>query len=195
MVLAYDFLDVMAWDVALSGFLLSIGALILPHEEGSSFVNEKAGLRKGFAVAGGGAGFYLFLSGLMISFSWPLTLANGVYNILFGGVATLGGLVLLTGSIILFFNANQRPVSYFAAVVGLYAVVDAYAIMNYSLTSAPVLSALSYLSFAAPAFLSVPATHLKNKWWKGLFIIFSILFAIAWLYEAANFTFAHLNPS
>jgi hypothetical protein len=74
-------------------------------------------------------------------------------------------------------------------------VVDAFAIVNYSLTSAPVLSALSYLSFAAPAFLSVPATHLKNKWWKRLFIIFSILFAIAWVYEAANFTFAHLNPS
>jgi uncharacterized membrane protein len=195
MVLAYDFLDVMAWDVALSGFLLCIGALILPHEEGSNFVDEKAGLRKGFAIVGGGAGFYLFLSGLMISFSWPLTLANGVYNVLFGGVATLGGLVLLTGSIILFFNANQRPVSYFAAITGLYAVVDAYAIVNYSLTSAPVLSALSYLSFAAPAFLSVPATHLKNKWWKRLFIIFSILFAIAWVYEAANFTFAHLNPS
>jgi uncharacterized membrane protein len=195
MVLAYDFLDVMAWDVALSGFLLCIGAVMLPYEGGSGFVNEKAGLRKGFAIAAGGAGFYLFSSGLMISFGWPLTISSGVYNVLFGGVATLGGLVLLTGSIILFLNANLRPVSYFAAVVGLYAVVDAYAIVEYALTSAPVLSALSYLSFAAPAFLSVPVTHLENKWWKRLFIIFSILFATAWLYEAANFTFAHLNPS
>jgi uncharacterized membrane protein len=195
MVLPYDFLDVMAWDVALSGFLLCIGALILPHEGGSSLVDDKAGLRKGFAITGGGAGFYLLLSGLMITFSWPLTLSNGVYNILFGGIATLGGLVLLTASIVLFFNADQKPVSYFAAIVGLYAVVDAYSIVNYSLTSAPLLSALSYLSFAAPAFLSVPASHLKNKWWKRLFILFSILFAIAWLYEAANFTFAHLNPS
>jgi uncharacterized membrane protein len=149
----------------------------------------------GFGAAVGLCGFYLFLSGIAISIVWPFTISEGVYNVLFGGIATLGGLVLLAGAIALFLNANLKPVSYFAAVAGLYAVVDAYAIVKYSLTSAPILASLAYLSFAAPAFLSVPATHLENKWWKRLFIIFSILFAAAWLYEAADFTLAHLNPS
>lgn len=196
MVVAFDFLDVMAWDVSLSAFLLCMGAIMLRYKVQSGLVDENTGnLGKGFAIAAGAAGSYLFLSGMVISFKWVFALSGGVYNVLFGGIATLGGLVLLTGAIALFLNVNLKPVSYFAAVVGLYAFVDAYSMLKYSLTSNPLLSALGYMSFAAPALLSVPATHLKNKWWKWLFVIFSLLFAIAWLYQAANFTYAHLNPS
>jgi uncharacterized membrane protein len=196
MVLPQDFLDTMAWDVALSGILLAVAAITLRYKPSTASIEENnRNPRVGFSAAIGLSGFYLFLSGIIISFIWPFSISSGVYNILFGGMATFGGLVLLTGAIVLFLNANPRPVSYFAAVAGVYAVVDAYAMVTYALTSAPVLSALGYLSFAAPAFLSVPATHLENKWWKRLFIIFSILFAVAWLYEAANFTIAHLNPS
>lgn len=95
----------------------------------------------------------------------------------------------------MFLGADLKPVTYLAALVGLYAVVDAMAIVHYGLTSAPVLSALGYLSFAAPAFLSVPAAHLEDKRWRTIFVIFSSLFAIAWLYQAANFTWLHLQPS
>jgi uncharacterized membrane protein len=196
MVLPQDFLDTMAWDVALSGILLAVAAITLRYKPSTALMEENdRKLRMGFSAAIGLCGFYLFLSGITISFIWPFSISSGVYNVLFGGMATFGGLVLLTGAIVLFLNANPRPVSYLAAVAGVYAVVDAYAMVTYALTSAPMLSALGYLSFAAPALLSVPATHLENKWWKRLFIIFLILFAVAWLYQAANFTIAHLNPS
>jgi uncharacterized membrane protein len=196
MVLPQDFLDTMAWDVALSGILLAVAAITLRYKSSTgSFEEKERSLRMGFAAAIGLCGFYLFLSGVTISIAWPFTISGGVYNVLFGGIATLGGLVLLTSAIVLFLNANLKPVSYVAAIAGLYAVVDAYAIATYSLTSAPILTALGYLSFAAPAFLSIPTAYLENKWWKRLFIIFLILFAAAWLYQAVNFTLAHLNPS
>ena len=196
MVLPQDFLDTMAWDVALSGILLAVAAITLRYEPSTASIEEKdKRLRMGFAAAIGLCGFYLFLSGITISIAWPFTISGGVYNVLFGGIATLGGLVLIAGSIVLFFNANPRPISYFATLVGLYGVVDAYAILTYGLTSSPLLSALGYLSFVAPAVLSVPAAHFENKLWKRLFIVFLILFAVAWLYQAANFTFGHLNPS
>ena len=196
MVLPQDFLDTMAWDVALSGILLAVTAITLRYKSSIASIEETdRDLRVGFAAAVGLCGFYLFLSGITISFTWPFAISGGVYNVLFGGIATLGGLVLLTGAIVLFLNANPKPVSYFAAIAGLYAVVDAYAIVAYSLTSDPMLSALGFLSFAAPAFLSITAAHLENKWWKRLFIIFLILFAAAWLYQSVNFTLAHLNPS
>jgi uncharacterized membrane protein len=121
-------------------------------------------------------------------------LANGVYNILFGGIAVLGGLVLLAGSAALFTNANLRPVAYFAAIVGIYAVVDAYAILMNSLTRDPAISALAYLSFAVPAVLSVPAAHLEDKRWRIVFAVFAFLFAAAWLFEAGSFTLEHLAP-
>lgn len=151
-------------------------------------------MRIGFAVAGAAAGFYLFVSGVAISFMWPFTLANGVYNILFGGIASLGGLVLLAGSIALYMNANLKPIAYFAAVAGIYAVIDAYAILSHNLTSEPVLSALAYLAFAAPAFISVPMVHLGGKRWRLVFAVLAFLFAIAWLFEASSFTLAHLTP-
>jgi uncharacterized membrane protein len=196
MVLAFDFLDVMAWDVSLSAFLLFMGAIMLHYKAQLGLVDENdRDMRRGFAIALGAAGSYLFIAGMMISFSWPFALSSGVYNVLFGGIATLGGLVLLTGATTLFLNANLKPVSYFAAVAGLYAFVDAYSILKYSLTTTPLLAALGYMSFAAPALLSVPATHFSNKWWRWLFVLFALLFAIAWLYQAANFTYAHLNPS
>jgi uncharacterized membrane protein len=195
-VLPFDFLDSMAWDVAISAVLLGVGALTLPYNSQEGHVDDKArGMRIGFAVATGAAGFYLFITGAMISFMWPYALANGVYNILFGGIAALGGLVLLAGSIVLFMNANLRPVTYFAAVVGIYGIIDAYAIIAHNLTNEPALSALGYLAFAAPAILSVPLVHFGGKRWRVIFAVFAFLFAAAWLFEASTFTLAHLVPA
>jgi uncharacterized membrane protein len=196
MVLEFDFLDVMAWDVALTAVLLGIGAVALPCNSQKRQVEDTArDLRISFAIATGSAGFYLFLSGVAISFIWPFALTSGVYNVLFGGMATLGGLVTLAGSVALAKNVDLRPVTYFAAVTGIYAIVDAYGMIKYNLTSSPFLSALGYLSFAAPAILSVPAAHFEDRRWRLVFAVFAFLFAAAWLYQAANFTLAHLNPA
>lgn len=196
MVLGHDLLDSMAWDVAAIGVLIAMGALTLRSTPSSkSIEDDDKNRRVGFSIASGAAGLYLFLGGLEILFTWPFSISSGVYNVLFGGIATLGGLVALSGSIMLYLNADPRPISYFAAVAGIYAMVDAYGILKYNLTSSPALASLGYLSFAAPALLSVPAAHLKNKYWKWLFVIFALLFAAAWIYQAANFTLAHLNPS
>jgi uncharacterized membrane protein len=196
MVISHDFLATMAWDVAVSGVLLAVGAIKLHYHSSTASIDEKdSKLQMGFAAAIGACGFYLFTAGADISFTWPFTLSGGVYNVLFGGIATLGGLLLLAVSLTLFLKADLRFAAYFAAIVGLYSVIDAYAIIHYGLTNAPLLAALGYLSFAAPAFLSVPATHSENKLWRWLFVLFAILFAVAWLYQAANFTLDHLVPS
>jgi uncharacterized membrane protein len=195
MVLPFDFLDTMAWDVAVSGVLLAVGSIALRYNSLTASIEEESRqLKLGFAIAIGACGFYLFLSGVVISFIWPFTISGGVYNVLFGGIASLGGLVLLAGAFALFLNANLRPVTYLAAIAGLYSVVDAYAIVTNGLTSSPLLAALGYLSFAAPAFLSVPAAHSKSRLWRWLFTVFALVFAAAWLYQAANFTLAHLQP-
>ena len=160
----------------------------------ASLDESNGNLRLGFAIAGLGAGFFLFISGLVICFMWPFAISSGVYNVLFGGIATVGGLLFLTGSFAVARNVDLRPISYFAFVAGLYALVDSYAIMYYNLTNSPLVSMLGYLGFAAPAILSVPATHLASKWWRYLFTLFSFLFATVWLIEAATFTMAHLQP-
>src|SRR4030066_478183 len=195
MALPFDFLDSMAWTVAASAILLGVLAFRLPRKASSESTEEKdRSLRKGLGAAIGASGLYLFITGLAISFMWPFAMSGGAYNILFGGIAALGGFLLLAVSAALLLNAGLSAVSYFAVTVGVYAVVDAFAMMNYKLTSNPLLAALGYLSFAATAFLSVPATHTDNKWLRWAFGIFAFLFAVAWLYQAANFTWGHLKP-
>ncbi len=194
-VLRLDFLDTMAWDVALTAVLIAIGSVALPYNSEKRKVEETAkDMRVSFALATGASGFYLFLSGIAISFLWPFESASGVYNVLFGGIATLGGLVVIAGSVVLARNLDPGPITYFAAVAGIYAIVDAYAIVKHSLTNSPFLSALGYLSFAAPAILSVPAAYFGKRRWRLIFAVFAFLFAAAWLYMAANFTLAHLKP-
>lgn len=191
----FDYLDSMAWDIAASAALIGIAAIRLRYKASSDSVEDtNKKLRTGFAAAIGAAGFYLFITGISYGLLWRLTSNGGIYNILFGGVAALGGLVLIATAVALFLNGGLSVVSYFAATVGLYAAVDAYAMVNYGLTSNPTLAALAYLSFAAAAFLSVPATHSDNKALRYLFALFAFLFAIAWLYQGANFTWSHLKP-
>lgn len=195
MALPFDYLDSMAWSIVVSAVLLAVAAIRLSYKVASDSIEEEGRkLRIGFAAGIGASGFYLFITGLSISFMWPYAFSGGVYNILFGGVATLGGLVLLATAAAFFFNSGFQAVSYFALVVGIYAAVDAFAMLNYGLTKEPSLSALAYLSFTAPAVLSVPATHIENKWARWLFALFAFLFAIAWLYQAYEFTSGHLEP-
>lgn len=195
MALPFDYLDSMAWTVVASGILLAIMSLRLPYKASSDSVEEKGrNLRLGFAAAIGVTGLYLSITGLAISFTWPYAFNGGVYNILFGGIAALSGMLLLSLSVTLFLNGSLSTVSYFAVVVGLYAVVDAYAMVTYGLTKEPLFSALGYLSFAAVAFLSVPMTHSDHKYARWIFAIFAFLFAIAWVYQAYNFTWGHLAP-
>lgn len=196
MVPPFDYLDSMMWSIVASGVLLGIAMLRLPYKASSDSVEaERKNLATGLAISLGAAGLYLFITGMAISLTWPYgAISGGVYNVLFGGAAALGGLVLLAGSVALFLNRGLQAVSYFAVVLGLYLIVDAISILNYQLTREPTLSALLYLAPAAATFLSVPATHIDNKRLRWLFAIFAFLFAVAWLIFASQVTFGHLEP-
>jgi uncharacterized membrane protein len=185
----------MAWVVTASGLILGLAAIRLHYDDSSGSVQETSKQsRMSFAIALAILGGYMFMAGMQICFIWPFTFSGGVYNVLFGGIATNGGIVLLAGAFALFLNSSFRPISYLAAVSGLFAIVDAYAILTYALTDSPPLATLGYLAYAAPALLSVPATHLKNKSWRYLFAVFAFLFAAAWLVQAVSYTLAHLQP-
>ena len=183
----------MAWDVVVAAFLLAMGSLMLQYNSKERRIDDQTkNLRLSFAIAAGASGFYLFISGLGISLIWPFTISSGVYNVLFGGIATMGGLILLASAIVLARNTDPRPVTYFAAIGGLYALIDAYGITRYNLTSSPLIATLGYLGFAAPAILSVPAAQFADKRWRYVFAVFAFLFAAVWLIQAATFTVDHL---
>lgn len=200
MVLAFDYLDSMMWSIAASGVILAVAMLRLRYNASSdSFDEDQKNLARGLGVALGASASYLFITGLSIGFLWPFASSGGLYNVLFGGVAVLGGLLLSTVAAALFLGRGLQACSYFGFVLGLYLIVDAYSILHYTtgtvkITSNPMLSALLYLAPSAALLFSVPATHINNKWFRWVFAVLVFLFAIGWLYFAMNVTFTHLAP-
>ncbi|HKM49868.1 MAG TPA: DUF981 family protein [Candidatus Bathyarchaeia archaeon] len=191
----FDLLDSMMWSIVATGVLLGVGGLRLPYKASSGLVDKDGeDVRIGLAISLGATGFYLFIAGVSISIHWPFVYSGGVYNVLFGGSASIAGLVLLSASAALFLNHGLKVVSYFAAVMGAYLVVDAMSILKYGLTSHPPFTAIFYLATGVAAFLSVPAMNTDKKWLRWLFAIAAFLFALLWLYNAANATWGNLAP-
>ena len=192
---SFDLLDSMMWSIVAIAVFLGVGGLRLPYKASSGSINKEAeGQRIGLAITLAATGFYLFIAGFFISVRWPFPFAGGVYNVLYGGSASLAGLVVLSISAALFLNNGLKAVSYFAAVLGLYLVVDAMSIITYGLSTNPALTTVYYLAAAASSFLSVPAMHTDNKWLRRLFAGVAFLFALLWFYNAATTTLAHLAP-
>jgi uncharacterized membrane protein len=185
----------MMWSIVAAAVLLGVGGFRLPYKASTGLVDKGGeGERIGFAIALGATGFYLFITGVFISVRWPFPFTGGVYNVLYGGSASLAGLVLLATSAALFLNNGLKVVSYFAAVLGLYLVVDAVSIITYGLSTNPPLTTVYYLAAAASTFLSVPTMHTDKKWLRWLFAGVAFLFALLWFYNATTTTLAHLAP-
>ncbi len=204
MVQPFDFLDSMAWNIVISSVLLGIALLTLRYNTKTDSIEDgDKKNRIGFAIALGASGFYQLITGLVISFTWPFgtpygtqftaPYAGGQFNVLFGGIATIGGLLLIGVALAMFWNGGFRAVTYFAAVAGLYGLVDAAAILIKNFTKTPQISALGFIAFAVAAFVSVPAAHSNNLNVRRIAAIFAFLFALVWLFEAVSFTLSHLG--
>jgi uncharacterized membrane protein len=189
---AFDYLDSMMWSIAASGIILGIAALRLRYKASTDSIDEEQkNIASGLGVALGATGFYLFIASMGINFGWHFSSGS---DILFGGVGALGGLVLMSVAAALFLRRGLQACSYFAAVLGLYLVSDAYSIWTYGLTSDPTKATLVYLAPAAALLLSPFAVHFESRWSRWIWAIFAFLFAGAWLYFAMTTTPAHLHP-
>lgn len=95
-----------------------------------------------YAAAFFGVGLISLLTGLHISFTWPLP---GAYNIGFGDTTTLFGIVFLMASIALWKGWDLKPVSMYAFFAGLDAVIVGLRIYNLQLTQSPIVSTLGFV--------------------------------------------------
>ena len=190
---ALDYLDSIMWSIAASGVLLGVAALRLRYKPSTDSIDEgQKNIASGLGVALGATGFYIFLTSITITLGlFPSGLQ--AYNILFGGVGALSGLVLLSGAAALFRGRGVQACTYFAAVLGLYLISDAYSIWKFKLTSNPTESTLLYLAPAIVLLLTVPAMHLENRWFRWMWALAAFIFAGAWLYFAMTTTPTHLG--
>jgi len=188
----HDALDTMAWVVGAAGILLALTFWRLPYDASKDILDSNKS--KGYGLAFIALGLYLFINGLLIIIIWPFgAIQGGVYDVLYGGSSSIGGLLLLAIGVALYLGTGLRPISYFAGIAGLYAINAVIGILTYRLSRTPELTAFAFLMFAITALLSIPLTHANHKAARWLFIIVAAIFGIIWLFLASTFTLSHLQ--
>jgi putative membrane protein len=109
-----------------------------------------------YAAAFFGVGLVALITGLHLSFNWPLP---GSYNIGYGEATTLFGTVFLGTAIALWNGWNLLPVAIYAFFAGIDAVIIGLRIFSLQLTKEPLISAVGFVlsglggMSAAPFFL------------------------------------------
>lgn len=109
-----------------------------------------------YSAAFFGVGLLSLITGLHLSFNWPLP---GSYNVGYGDTTTLFGVVFLITAISLWNGWSLIPVSIYAFFAGIDAVIVGLRIFSLQLTKEPLFSAIGFILSglggvgAAPFFL------------------------------------------
>lgn len=127
-----------------------------------------------------GVGLISLLTGLQISFTWPLPSA---YNIAFGDTTTLFGAVLLIAAIALWKGWSLTPASILGFFAGIPPIIFGIRIYNLQITQSPLLASIGFVLAGLAGVLSAPFM----LWWQKSKVIRVI--AIILLLAAAGVWF------
>ena len=132
-----------------------------------------------YAAAFFAIGLLGVITGLQLSFTWPLP---GSYNIAFGDTTTLFGFVFLATSLALWQGWNLIPVSIFAFFAGAEAVLVSWVIYTQGLTKEPLLSAIGFFLAGLGGLGAFPffTWFRDNKVVRWLAIIILLATAVLW---------------
>ena len=145
-----------------------------------------------YAAAFFGVGLVAIITGLHLSFTWPLP---GSYNIGYGEATTLFGVVFLTTSLALWQGWSLIPVSIYAFFAGIDAIIIGIRIFSLQLTKEPLISAVGFILAglggvaAAPFFL----WFRENRTVRWVGIVLLLATTVIWAVTFYGSLWAHLE--
>jgi putative membrane protein len=147
----------------------------------------------GFAMTG----FIAVTTGLHMSFTWPLT---GSYNIAFGEMSVLLGILFLGAALALWKGWEMRTVSIYAFFAGLAAVVVGARVISLGMTKSPVVSGIGFILtglgglFAWLCCLAEPILGLgTNRILRAIGALVLIAAAVIWAFTGYLAYWEHLE--
>ena len=145
-----------------------------------------------YAAAFFGVGLLSLITGLQLSFTWPLP---GSYNVGYGDTTTLFGVVFLATSIALWQGWDLGPVAIYAFFAGIDAVIVGVRIFSLQLTKEPLISAVGFVLAglgglgAAPFFMWFKT----NKTVRLLGALLLLATAVLWAVTFNGTLWGHLD--
>lgn len=145
-----------------------------------------------FAAAFFGVGLIALLSGLHISFTWPLP---GAYNVSFGDATTLFGIVFLMAAIALWKGWSLLPVAIYAFFAGLESVIIGLRINSLQVTKSPLVSTLGFVLGGLAGLGAAPYLlwFKNNKVVRLLGILVLLAAAAVWLLTFTGSIWGHME--
>ena len=147
----------------------------------------------GFAMTG----FIAVVAGLRMIFTWPLT---GSYNIAFGEMSVLFGVLFLGAALALWKGWEMRTVSIYAFFAGLAAVVVGARVISLGMTKSPVVSGIGFILtglgglFAWLCCLAEPILSLRtNRTLRAIGALVLITAALIWAFTGYTAYWGHLE--
>jgi putative membrane protein len=147
----------------------------------------------GFAMTG----FIAVVTGLRMIFTWPL---SGSYNIAFGEMSVLFGVLFLGAALALWKGWEMRTVSIYAFFAGLAAIVVGARVISLGMTKSPVVSGIGFILtglgglFAWLCCLAEPILSLRtNRTLRAIGAIVLIVAAAIWAFTGYAAYWDHLE--
>ncbi|MGL5195471.1 MAG: DUF981 domain-containing protein [Chroococcales cyanobacterium] len=110
----------------------------------------------GFGMTGAVA----LVTGLHMIFTWPIT---GSFNVAFGEMSVLFGIVFMGASVALAANWDLITVTIYAFFAGLASIVVGVQIINLDLTRRPWMSGIGFIISGLGGVLATPSLYLRNN--------------------------------
>ncbi|BAB60415.1 hypothetical protein [Thermoplasma volcanium GSS1] len=124
---------------------------------------------KSLVVPAFGVGFFDFVSGFIMSFTWPLPSS---YNMLFGDPLLMFGLILMMSSYMEYRGFDLRFNSILLLFLGIYVLVASAGIVHYKLeTGDDLLSSMGLYILDGIAAVLAPIMYIKPENGKYLYLL------------------------
>jgi putative membrane protein len=136
-------------------------------------------------------GLVLTVTGLHMALTWPVP---GSYNIAFGEMAVLYGVLMLALAAALTWGWSLIPLGIYGVLAGLAAVVVGARIISLGMTLQPVVAGLGFIVTGAVGVLSAPLYLLKGMpQLRMLALILAILAGLLWAVLGYMAYWSHLD--
>ncbi|MFA5424072.1 MAG: DUF981 domain-containing protein [Phycisphaerae bacterium] len=141
-----------------------------------------------FAIVGLNAA----ICGFVMTFTWPLPYP---YNIAFGEMSVLFGLLYLAAALAIAKGWHLMPVGIYAFIAGAAAILVGVRIIDLGLTSKPVLSGIGFILTGSVGVLTPLLLYLKNvKAVRLLGALLPLAAAVIWAMTGFFAYWMHLAP-
>lgn len=130
-------------------------------------------------------GGVIVIIGLWQEMTWPFPAGTSLYNIAFGDVYLMFGIILLSMALTIAFKQKLQIVGFFALLGGIMASYYGSIIYSQGLTKSPLATLAMYTAFGIAGFFTYPATYAYDsmasgkspgKGWGIMLVIFWLFF-------------------